>query len=481
MARWFCSHILASLLTLSLVLTGCGSSTTRYTKVEQYLQASQPAQADRVMEEAEKTYSDKDRLLYWMDRGMTLHLAGRYQESNDLLERADQEIERLYTRQLRTEAKAMLTYDTAFPFEGSPFEQVMVNVVKALNYAAMGNWTEALVEARRIDHRLNVLSDQVRKKDAYRDDAFARYLSGLLYEVAGELNDAFISYRNAYEAYRRGAGWIGVPVPRSLQADLLRTTDALHLQEEHAEYQKAFPDVAWQPVSETKGLAQILIVSYDGRAPKKVDQFLDLPISLDALELVLLTRGIVGPGTQDTRAADSLLYGLTGHVVRVALPRLVPQKTQVAYLHVRADGSNGVYNADSIKADNLTAVAEKTLKDQYPIIVTRAVARAAIQLGLAEGTVLGAQAALGNNSGPWIFLLGRLGTMIQVYLQEADKRSWRTLPDEIQVARVQVPPGSYRVNVRPVGGGGNLPLPEFTHTVTLHPGETRLFIERIVE
>ena len=55
------------------------------------------------------------------------------------------------------------------------YEQTMINVVKALNYAVLGNWTEALVEARRIDHRLNVLTDRTDAKAGYRDDAFARF------------------------------------------------------------------------------------------------------------------------------------------------------------------------------------------------------------------------------------------------------------------------------------------------------------------
>ena len=34
---------------------------------------------------------------------------------------------------------------------------------KALNYALLNQWQDALVEARRIDHRLNVLSDRTRR------------------------------------------------------------------------------------------------------------------------------------------------------------------------------------------------------------------------------------------------------------------------------------------------------------------------------
>ena len=50
-----------------------------------------------------------------------------------------------------------------------------------------------------------------------------------------------------------------------------------------------------------------------------------------ALQLVLLNRGVVhASDRQERRAADSVLYGLNGRVVQVALPKLMPQKTQVA-------------------------------------------------------------------------------------------------------------------------------------------------------
>ena len=100
-------------------------------------------------------------MLYGMDQGMTLHLAGQYQASNAVLEKAETEVDDLYTRRIGTEVAAFLLNDTQLPFEGEPFEQVLMNVIKALNYGLMGEWDEALVEARRIDHRLNVLADKV--------------------------------------------------------------------------------------------------------------------------------------------------------------------------------------------------------------------------------------------------------------------------------------------------------------------------------
>ncbi|HET7438395.1 MAG TPA: hypothetical protein VFJ56_02775, partial [Nitrospira sp.] len=366
-ARWgVCVSALISSAAVSLLLlTGCGPSVDRYLLVENSLRASDFKQADTIIQQAENEYGTKSHVLYGMDRGMTLQLAGDYRLSNEVLEQAEDEVDRLYTRTVRTETFAFMTNDTALPYEGEPYEQVMINVLKALNYASLNQWQDALVEARRIDHRLNVLTDRTKDKAAYRDDGFARYLSGILYESTGDVNNAFIAYRNAYETFNSTRGWSRTGVPAQLQADLLRTADALQLSQELREYQRLFPGTTWKSVQAQQQLAQVVVISYNGRAPHKEDQFLDLPISLDALQLVLLNRGFSQSNHQQHRAADSILYGLNGRVVRVALPRIVPQKTQIPVdtINLFSDGGTPVTVRTEL-AQSVTALADKALSER---------------------------------------------------------------------------------------------------------------------
>lgn len=465
-----------------LLLAGCSSLSTRYARVDHSLLAGNPQQADRIIEQAEDEYGSVSRVLYRMDRGMTLHLAGRYRDSSTLLEQAEFEVEELYTRRVRTETKAFLVNDTLLPYEGEPYEQVMLNVLKALNYAVMGQWDDALVEARRIDQRLNLLADLAGDKDTYRDDAFARYLTGILYESTGDLNNAFIAYRKAYDRYQSALPWARVQPPPMLRADLLRTSEALGLTQEHEEYKQAFPGQSWEPAEKLRQFAQIVVIGYNGRAPHKEDQFIDLPISLDALRLVLMTKGALGRSNQDTRGAETLLYGLSGHVVRVALPKLVPHKTAIAYEEVTASGASGDFFARTELTQDIGALAAKNLNDRYAQIVRKAVARGAVKYALAEGAGRGARmvaSGQGNqNVGPLVGLLvGALAHALAIGTEEADKRSWRTLPDEIQIARLWVPPGSYQVRVRPVNRSGTAARGP-VQSVTLQAGETRLLTEQ---
>ena len=475
-ARLFLGYLLLG------VVVGCGPSINRYQLIEDSLRANDPKRADAIVEQAEKDYGSKSLVLYGMDRGMTLQLAGDYQKSNAVLEQAEEEVDRLYTRRIRTETAAFLTNDNTLPYEGDPYEQVLINVVKAINYALLGQWQEALVEARRIDHRLNVLSDRTFDKNAYRDDGFARYLSGILYESTGDLNNAFIDYRKAYEAFEATRSWSHLSAPTQLRADLLRTADAMHLSQEFREYQHLFPETTWESSETTQQLAHVVVISYNGRAPRKEDQFLDLPISLDALQLVLLNRGFSQSNRQNNRVADSVLYGLNGRVVRVALPRLVPQKTQVRSDPVTLSSDTGAQlNGHTEVVHSVTALADKTLSDRLPGIAAKALARAAMKYTLAEGATRGAQQAAGKDAGPWVGLLvGLLTHGLAVASEEADKRSWQTLPDEIHLTRLWVPPGRYQAHIGGSGQSIDSAGTKTARTLTLGAGETVFLLQRVM-
>jgi hypothetical protein len=483
-ARWgffISTQFLLAALAIVL-LAGCGPSVNRYLLIDASLRAHDAKGADAIVQQAEKEYGEGSRVLYGMDRGMTLQLVGDYQQSNAVLELAEEELDRLYTRKIRTQALAFMTNDTALPYEGDPYEQVLINVLKALNYAVLGQWQDSLVEARRIDHRLNVLSDRTQEKHAYRDDGFARYLSGILYESTGDVNNAFIAYRKAYEIFDATRAWSHTSVPSQLREDLLRTSEAMHFTQELAEYRRLFPDTKWETNQSLQQLAQVVVISYNGRAPRKEDQFIDLPISLNALQLVLLNRGIVQQNRGANRGMDTVLYGLNGRVVRVALPRLIPQKTQVSVDMVSLIPDNGTrMTVNTELVHNVTAMAEKALSERMAGITAKALARAATKFAFAEGATRGAQHAAGRDAGPWVGLLvGLLTKGLAVASEEADTRSWQTLPDEIHLGRVWVPPGRYQVQSESIGGLHDPLQSETMRTLSLGPGETAVLFQRVM-
>src|SRR5439155_841892 len=131
------------------------------------------------------------------------------------------------------------------------FEKVLVNVFLALDYVHLGKWDDALVEARKVDHKLTVLADRNQKRMTYTKDALARYLGGILYEATGDLSNAFVAYRLALEAFESYHTSYGTAVPDLVRQDLLRVSEALGLNQEHQEYRQAFPCLTWQSEAAT--------------------------------------------------------------------------------------------------------------------------------------------------------------------------------------------------------------------------------------
>lgn len=132
---------------------------------------------------------------------MLLHLDSQYSPSNLAFESAKQLAEKLFTKSLSKELSTLLVSDNLRPYYGEDFERALLHVFSALNYHLMGDATGALVEARQVDFLLTKLQTDHGHKNIYTEDAFVRYLMGLLYENQGEINDAYISYWKSLEAY----------------------------------------------------------------------------------------------------------------------------------------------------------------------------------------------------------------------------------------------------------------------------------------
>ena len=126
-------------------------------------------------------------------------------------------------------------------YTGEDFEKVTIHYYKALNYMFLNKLDEALVEAKRINLQLQEINDKYPegKKNRYTSDGFALNMQGFLYEATGDVNNAFISYRNAVNLYLENNGsFFGTPLPDQLKKDVLRTAASLGFLNELERYQK---------------------------------------------------------------------------------------------------------------------------------------------------------------------------------------------------------------------------------------------------
>src|SRR6476620_12464157 len=172
------------------------SCATYNQSMNKYYSAVQAHEYDKALHKLEKNKyikRNRNQLLYYFEAGKMYRLNGDYKTSNQYFNLADD-----YIESSKKTAGDVLAGNLVNPMQqaywGEDFEQFMVHYYKALNYIALNETNEAVVEARRISLSTDAQSDKFRNKDKrYSVDAFALNLQGMIYEMAGDLNNAFIS------------------------------------------------------------------------------------------------------------------------------------------------------------------------------------------------------------------------------------------------------------------------------------------------
>ena len=139
-----------------------------------------------------------DELLRLMHRGLLLHYAGLYEESNEVLQRAEAIIDDRYTKSVSLALLSIVTSDRALAWLPSETERLMVNYYGALNYLALGDSEEAAVEARRLSRLLALSEEDKHDPDELAMRELLSYFAGSVFEASGNGNDAAVSYRHVW-------------------------------------------------------------------------------------------------------------------------------------------------------------------------------------------------------------------------------------------------------------------------------------------
>ncbi len=134
-----------------------------------------------------------DRIAALLVEGAALHDAGRFADSNRALLAAEDAMARAWRESPGDEVLRALASGAAGRYVGEDYERIWANVYAILNYLALGQREDALVEVRRLSGRLGVLADVRGHGRRYRDDPFAQWLSGMLYQEDGDTDDAEIA------------------------------------------------------------------------------------------------------------------------------------------------------------------------------------------------------------------------------------------------------------------------------------------------
>lgn len=395
------------LITFLIIFTGCASFNF-YKKIDTAILSGNFVEADKIIEQEKNRYVGEHELLYYFDKGSILQMVGDYNASIEYLNNAELKIESLYTKSITKELSSYFTNDMSLPYEGEDFEQVMVHIIKGLNFMYNGDFNGALVEARKVNHRLNLLSDRYEGKNIYKEDAFARYLSAIAYEAKGEMNDAFIAYKKALNVYKDYQNLYGTSIPQNLKSEILRSADAVKFYDEIEELEREWGQkVYFEKYRDFKQKGEVVFVIYDGMAPYKISKHIDFPIKEK---------------------------GKIAYYVKVAFPKFVARKNVISNGQIAV---NDVF-INSFVAEDITSIAIKTLENKNFLIEAKAIARAVAKYQMAK-----AISDDGKNK-----LLGLATNIFNVATEQADTRSWRTLPARFHLMRVTLKPGKYQLKLK---------------------------------
>lgn len=494
---------------------------------------------------AEQTFSaayspsGKSKLLYHLELGLINHLKGNYQRSNEMFDKAEDISEKLYTQSLSELAATSLTGASFTTYRGFKYEQTLVNYYKALNYLKLAELDEnhsqieidnALVEIRRLGIKLNEineltggyqtqtngLNNQVlrffsrmlgNKVDSkalqYKDDAYAHYMSGLFYQIAGEQDSARIEYQKAAQSYEDGfAAQFELD-----QKSISRTWfDLIKLMKQTKGYEDEWHTLAEQKLTDADKAklesinpddSEIVIIQHFGLAPKRKSLDMLLRIDEDSRALVLTpilkgtraerqsqaqwfymlyadtditdiienySRGDIGDVIQGVYTKRIPLYGklwkeakdlelvtALSRPVRVSVPYIPSLQHKLLKTEVFVDGEQ---SENLIKGQSLARIAL-----QQQLIIANRQIQAALARELAKAIT--AQKMI-KSVGDDFKGFAEIGlTLVNVVTAEADTRGWLSLPAQINFNRISLAPGQHNIQLKSYLQNGNVITEEF--------------------
>jgi uncharacterized protein len=395
-------------------LAGCATYAHRVRNARNYFEAGNYelsiAELKKFAEE-----KGKDELLYLMDLGTVYHTAGRYAEAVQVFRKAADLSEIKDYTSLAAEAGAVLLNDEVKGYRGEDFEKVLVHVYLALDYTALKQWDDALVECRLVNHILDRMISE--GKLPYQHNAFAKYLAALLFEAQRDYNAAFVDYRTMLK-WAPSFPYLAIP--------LKRVADKLQASQELEEYEKRFPEAKNYRLGKNEG--EIVLIVEQGKGPIKVP----------SPQFHLVPTFVRRPGFAD---------------------------------HFELRVGKAARGLSTFTLFDIESTAVKELEGKIAGIIVKKMA------GVAAKQLIAQQVAKATKDEGW----GTLTAMVLHGSDQADLRSWTTLPAKLALLRMPVPAGRHDLVLDMVSTqGSRLPVRRWAG-IEVRPGEKIFLMHRSME
>ena len=410
--------LLAGALVFSL---GC-SVLTSYPEVT--AEARRAFQEGRFQEALLKLPPDPggaDELLFRLERGLIAHSGGQFEEGRlEWLAASDvvKGYEGRPTVSMRSALEglaSLILNDKTLPYDGEGFERVLLHAYLALDYYFLGQTDSAFAETR-VAYETQREEEKRYETTYHGQGAFAHYLTGLLRETVGEWSNAYIEYRKVHEI---------APGCRAARADLLRLARKLGYGDDLDRWRKDFGSEDLDPLWEDPKAAEVLLLFQCGLGPIK-----------RAIEIAIPHRD-----------------GIT----KFAAPVFEPRPNPVAAARLLVDG-RPLGTTDLL--EDVESVARKNLDDRIAWVLAKASARTV-------GKALLTRQLEERHRGWGAFL----GSVFALVTEQADLRSWLTLPRNFQILRSPLAAGEHHFSIELLAPGGNVVTSSFLGRIRVRGGE----------
>lgn len=458
------------LLSVLFMLCSCANKAmTRYeTLAPTYEKKGIEATIKQIDKEKKDLYGEKSAFLYHFDLGTLYHYKGDYQKSIEHFEKAEKVYDELFTRSVTNEAAAVLTNDNVRPYRARPFEIIVMHQYQIMNYLAQKNVEDALVEVKRAQIALDALYQK--DNDKVNDNGFLRYLCGIVYEMAGEDDDAAIAYIKAAKAFKEG----NVDMPKEVWEFICeyltrvgRTADISSL--------------GYKPVSSTpkaddvrKMGQEIVLVGYAGHSPILTEMKMSGTfVSGGSMYLSAKDGASGGRASISVSAPIIPNAGSETFHISVAFPEKKVLRQKAHHFFAKVDNS---LKAMPERVMDVDAELTKNMDEETPNTLLRTAIRVVTR------TVAAQIAKEKTQTGNGLFdLVKNVGVDVaQSQLEQADLRIGLFMPNYMYITRIPVEAGEHSLNVKAIDRN-NQPVDDFNfNKVKVEKGQKRfLFVPAI--
>ena len=376
----------------------------------------------------QKTETDRDAVIWRLEQGATLRAAGQYKESIAAFDTAEEGANvfdgKAAGKKVAEEALAAITNPTMLPYEGYAYDKIMLNTYKAADYLQLGDFPNARVEfnralekqqdamainAKRIEKAQDALKNEkdAKKKqdidpDKIRNDPVFSAAWKTNYLDLDEMK-FYADYRNPFAEYLSGLFFMCQP---SGGSDLQRARKSFELVLGMAG-ENRFIDQDLKMIERATAGQPIQPTTYvffeTGRAPSRAQITIPIPLFL---------------------ATTKVPY------VQLAFPKLKYHEGQARGLTVKTCDTNET----TLMLSSMDKVIAQEFKNDMTRVIIRTVASAALKAGVSYGI----SEATKNNMTAAIAAQAAWAVYLMI-ANQADMRTWNTLPKEIQFCRFPTP------------------------------------------